>query len=75
MKHLLTILLISLLIYSCQKDKNDDNNNPPPNDTTFIVPKTEDIVMFEVNLRALSASGDFQGVIDLGPYKYLVLIK
>ncbi len=28
------------------------------------VPVTEDIVMYEVNIRAFSAAGDFQGVID-----------
>ncbi|MFO7614729.1 MAG: alpha-amylase family glycosyl hydrolase, partial [Bacteroidales bacterium] len=64
MKYIIIIISISLAFYSCQKDKNDDNiKPPPPGDTTFTVPKTEDIVMYEVNLRALSASGDFQGVI------------
>ena len=64
MRKIILLLLALQIVLSCQKDKNDDNNKPPPNDTTFIVPKTEDIVIYEVNLRALSASGDFQGVIE-----------
>jgi len=64
MRNIILLLLALQIVLSCQKDKNDDNNKPPPNDTTFIVPKTEDIVIYEVNLRALSASGDFQGVIE-----------
>lgn len=65
MKYIFILIFVFLAFYSCQKDKNDGNiNPPPPGDTTFTVPKTEDIVMYEVNLRALSATGDFQGVID-----------
>lgn len=61
-----------LLITACNKD--DDNNpdtpdNPNPNDTIpelpdFDVPEIQDIIMYEVNLRAFSESGDLQGVIS-----------
>ena len=76
MKKFLLILLLAFVFLSCKKNEPNDSIIPPPDDSTaFAVPKTEDIVMYEVNLQALSATGDFQGVIDLGPYKYLVLIK
>lgn len=73
MKYIIILISVSLALFSCQKDKNDNNNfPPPPADTTFTVPKTEDIVMYEVNLRALSSTGDFQGVIGrLGAIKSL----
>jgi len=63
MKYILFFLLFSLVFFSCKKEEPDHHIDPPPDDTTtFIIPKTEDIVMYEVNLRALSATGDFQGV-------------
>lgn len=64
MKKILILLFVFLTFFSCQKEPSDNNINPPPPDTTaFVIPKTEDIVMYEVNLRALSTTGDFQGVI------------
>jgi len=65
MKRLLLLLLTILLLSSCKKDDNNNQVNPPGGDTTsFSVPKTEDIVMYEVNLRALSTTGDIPGVTD-----------
>lgn len=63
---ILTFLLITaLFITACKKDPEGTVNPPGPVDSSsFAVPKTEDIVMYEVNIRALSATGDFQGVID-----------
>jgi glycosidase len=65
MKKLFFLALISLLFIACNKESNNDPIVPPPDDTTsFTIPATEDIVMYEVNLRALSTSGDIQGVIS-----------
>jgi alpha-amylase len=65
MKNILIILLLSIALFSCNKEEPNNHIDPPPPDdtTTFVIPKTEDIVMYEVNLRALSPTGDFQGVI------------
>ena len=65
MKKLAFVLLISVILFSCNKENDDDDNdhNPPPVDTTtFTIPATADLVMYEVNLRALSATGDIPGV-------------
>lgn len=63
MRKIIILLFVSLAFFSCKKEPSDKNNEPPPPDTTdFVIPKTEDIIMYEVNLRALSATGDFQGV-------------
>jgi glycosidase len=73
MKKLIFFFLFSILFFACNKEKDDNNPPPPPDDTTsFTVPQTQDIVMYEVNLRALSVSGDIQGVIGrLGEVKNL----
>jgi glycosidase len=63
MKKLIILSLVFLVFFSCKKEGPSTHIDPPPPDTTsFVIPKTEDIVMYEVNLRALSATGDFQGV-------------
>jgi glycosidase len=63
MKKIINLLFIFLAFSSCKKEEPNNHIDPPPSDTTsFVIPKTEDIVMYEVNLRALSATGDFQGV-------------
>jgi alpha-amylase len=66
MKKIIVILLIISVFFSCNKEKPDNNNNPPPPDdtTSFVIPKIEDIVMYEVNIRAFSTNGDFQGIIS-----------
>ncbi len=65
MKNILLVVLIALAFFSCKKENPDTHIIPPPPDdtTTFAIPKTDDIAMYEVNLRALSVTGDFQGVI------------
>jgi len=68
------ILLFLIAFISCQKEEDSNTNiteNPidepayeqygTPFDN---VPETDDIVLYEVNLRALSSSGDIQGVMN-----------
>lgn len=63
MKKIIFLLFVLLSFFSCKKDPSDHNINPPlPDTTSFVIPKTEDVVMYEVNLRALSETGDFKGV-------------
>ncbi|HNS17033.1 MAG TPA: alpha-amylase family glycosyl hydrolase [Bacteroidales bacterium] len=65
MRILTFLLFTALFITACKKDPEGTVNPPDPVDSSsFAVPKTEDIVLYEVNIRALSATGDFQGVID-----------
>lgn len=61
---LLTLFLT--VVYSCKEEYEwtpPDNNGDDPG-TFEGVPEPEDVVMYEVNLRALSPGGDLQGVID-----------
>lgn len=64
MRKILILLIFTLALFSCKKEPSNHNVIPPPpgDTTTFVIPKTEDIVMYEVNLRALSSTGDFNGV-------------
>ncbi len=75
MKKITNILFIFLLIaflLSCKDDiiqPIDDNDNTDSTENPVVevipfdkVPNTEDIVMYEVNLRAFSQNGDFEGV-------------
>ena len=68
MKKLIYILLPLLsCIISCKDDK--PTIDIPEGLTQYgtpmeILPETEDIVMYEVNMRAFSQTGDFQGVLD-----------
>jgi glycosidase len=63
MKKLIIFLLFGMLFYACTKPDSDRHIVPPNDDTTsFSIPLTEDIVMYEVNLRALTATGDIAGV-------------
>lgn len=63
---LLSLLFLLLTFNSCNKTE------PPAEEDTFTqygtpftgIPANEDIVMYEVNLRAFSPGGDLQGVID-----------
>jgi len=65
MKWVFFVLIAGVILVSCKKENNHDPIIPPPDDTVaFVIPATEDIVMYEVNLRALRQSGDLQGVID-----------
>ena len=56
MTRLIPAFLLVLSLWTCKKE------DPPPTPEPFNVPKTEDIVMYEVNLRAFSQTGDFQGI-------------
>lgn len=68
------LLALSILLFtSCNKDtKEVPSDIEPAVDTTYLqygtpfsgLPKTEDIVLYEVNLRAYSPGGDLQGVIN-----------
>ncbi len=63
MKKIIILLFFSTFFFSCYKPDTDRHLDPPVVDSTaFSIPLTEDIVMYEVNLRALSASGDIAGV-------------
>ncbi|HLO55068.1 MAG TPA: alpha-amylase family glycosyl hydrolase [Saprospiraceae bacterium] len=65
-----TFLLLSFaFLLSCQKseptptDTPLDQNDPNQYGTPFAeIPATADIVMYEINERAFSVSGDFQGI-------------
>ena len=65
------ISFVALLLFACSPDSEPQNPVTPPDDepTQFgvpfaNVPLPKDIVMYEVNTRAFSAAGNFQGVID-----------
>ncbi|KAF0201481.1 MAG: alpha amylase catalytic [Bacteroidetes bacterium] len=71
----LRIFIAFLLLFSisCNKEKENPNPPDPPVEDSIYqqygtpftgIPETEDIVMYEVNLRAFSSSGDLQGVTD-----------
>jgi glycosidase len=76
MKSVLIISIFAFLItglFSCKKDDPDpvpDNNNPDEPryeqyGTPFDdVPAIDDIVMYEINLRAFSSAGNLQGIIN-----------
>jgi len=70
---IITLIFFAILIITaiaCRKEEKD----PPPDNpgtgyqqygTPFAgVPETEDIILYEVNLRAFSSTGDLQGVIN-----------
>ncbi len=66
----LAIFIFILIAYSCKKDDHastviSNNKTYTQYGTPFSnVPATDDIVMYEVNLRAISAVGNLQGVIN-----------
>lgn len=70
-KYLIFVFLIAGL-FACKKDNErpapNDNNGDPEYEQYGVpfddVPETEDIIMYEVNLRAFSSTGDIQGVIN-----------
>ncbi len=65
-KYQFLILFFALLINSCKEQDNPaDQGNSTSYGTPYAnVPSTGDIVMYEVNQRAFSTSGNFQGVIN-----------
>lgn len=70
-QYIIFLLLALTFFVACEKDDStpeDNPDNPTPVDTipegpNFDVPETSDVIMYEVNLRAFSQSGDLQGVI------------
>lgn len=62
-------LLGLLTFFSCQKEEPGGNQNPTANhpdqygDPFDSIPETGDIVMYEINLRAFSQSGDIAGIL------------
>lgn len=57
------LMALVFVLFACSEDvpkPGDNDSDPEP----FEIPATEDIVMYEVNLRAFSPGGDLQGVID-----------
>lgn len=67
------IALIFLLLFSCDKKNDTPEVEPTPEpEIEFEIPETDDVIMYEVNLRAFSTSGDLQGVLqDLDHIKSL----
>ncbi|MEI8117514.1 MAG: alpha-amylase family glycosyl hydrolase [Flavobacteriia bacterium] len=73
MRYLLNVCLILIVLTSCKKDKVPTPTPPIPTDPSGYIqygtpyasmPATEDAVIYEVNLRAFSSTGDLQGVIN-----------
>ena len=73
----LALFLFSLLVLfsACEKEEaveTKNPTNPPASDSNYVqygvpfahLPASEDLVIYEVNLRAFSSSGDLQGVIN-----------
>ena len=52
------------ILLSCSNSDDNGDNNPDPTPTTFVVPATEDIVMYEINPSPFSSTHDFQGIIN-----------
>jgi glycosidase len=59
-------ILFAAFLLGCSKDSpTPDVITPTPPDTSFTnVPDTRDIIMYEINERAFSQSGDFNGIIQ-----------
>lgn len=58
----LTLLTFLFISWSCKKDVNSSTSGSSYTDPFTQMPATEDVVMYEVNLRAYSENGDLQGV-------------
>jgi len=57
--------LVLFLLFSCSKKENTSDMEPTPEpEVAFEIPETDDVIMYEVNLRAFSSTGDLQGVIQ-----------
>lgn len=75
MIRIIKFLILYLLLLFCLPGCSSGENNPVNNATSedvFVqygvpfdgVPETKDIIMYEVNQRAFSQSGDFRGIIN-----------
>jgi glycosidase len=66
------IICLSVLSISCSKEEEENQVPKPPGSnqtsqygTPFSeIPETSDIIMYEINERAFSASGDFTGITE-----------
>lgn len=68
-KKLFSIFLTTLFIVSCSKDDSIPTVEEPTGYTQYgtpfsQVPATEDMIVYEVNIRSFSANGDLQSVIN-----------
>ncbi|MBM3437156.1 MAG: hypothetical protein FJY07_13180, partial [Bacteroidetes bacterium] len=59
----ITLMLIFVFSF-CKKDEKPVivNGNNHTDDSTFAVPETRDIIVYEINERAFSATSDFDGI-------------
>lgn len=65
MRLLILPFLLLFFLVSCKKDDADTDNPIIPDDTlSFAIPKLEEMVMYEVNIRAFGPGSDFQAVIS-----------
>ena len=58
------ILFVLFVFLTLESWKKDTSSNPEIPAVTFETPAVEDIVMYEINPGAFSATQDFQGIID-----------
>nr|NQU92851.1 alpha-amylase [Bacteroidota bacterium] len=69
---LFSIIYFLIILLGCKDDINPEPTPEPPdpidttshNDPVFEIPNTSDIIMYEINERAFSASGDFAGILN-----------
>jgi len=57
-------IVIAIISFSLLTQCSDENPTDPNNKIESSILSIEDIIMYEVNIRAFSNRGDFQGVID-----------
>lgn len=59
------LIFLFLFVVSCAKKENVLQEEPVPNPVIeFQIPHNDDIIMYEVNIRAFSSGGNIQGVIQ-----------
>jgi len=61
--HSLAALIFLMLLSCAKKDDTPEIEPAPEPEVAFEIPETDDVIMYEVNLRAFSATGDLQGVL------------
>ncbi|NMM49536.1 alpha-amylase family glycosyl hydrolase [Marinigracilibium pacificum] len=59
----LALLLSTLLVQSCNTTKSEVKDTNIENQPFENIPSPEDVVLYQVNIRTFSESGDFKGVI------------
>jgi len=64
-KFILPVLFaLSLLFFGCDQESTQPSNDNPQLEPFLEVPAVEDIIMYEVNLRAYGEDSNFQGLIN-----------